>query len=439
VISIRRRLLTFLLPALLVSLGLAAALSYTEAKYELDVAFDYHLREVAESLGQHSVLSLAVDRFDEHNRETDILLQVWDRARNKVLGPHLEELPLFLETGFRNVSVGGRELRIYSLVTASRVIQVAQPVEVRRNLGAEIAANSVLPVALALPLVVLIVWLAVGRGLEPLNRLASEVAARTPESLDPLPNTSLPAEVRPLVEGLNGLLGRLARALEGQRAFIADAAHELRSPMTALRLQLELVEKAENEAGRVEALASLKAGLERGIHMVEQLMALARLDPEAPLVRSEVDLLMIAREAVVAESVFAENKNIDLGLAASTSVAVNGDQVSLGTMLHNLIDNAVRYTPSGGRVDVAVRREATQAVVEVLDSGPGIPEAQRERVFYRFYRGAQASGAGSGLGLAIAKRVVERHGGSIALGSGEGGCGLRVSVRLTNVAFRNIA
>jgi two-component system OmpR family sensor kinase len=148
---------------------------------------------------------------------------------------------------------------------------------------------------------------------------------------------------------------------------------------------------------------------------------------------------MIAREAVVAESVFAENKNIDLGLAASTSVAVNGDQVSLGTMLHNLIDNAVRYTPSGGRVDVAVRREATQAVVEVLDSGPGIPEAQRERVFYRFYRGAQASGAGSGLGLAIAKRVVERHGGSIALGSGEGGCGLRVSVRLTNVAFRNIA
>ena len=432
-ISIRRRLLTFILPALLVSLGVAAALSYTEAKHELDVVFDYHLREVAESLRQHSILSLAVDEFDEHDRERpDILLQIWDRSRGMALGSQPEELPLFLETGFRNVSVGGRELRIYSLVTPSRVIQVAQPVEVRRNLGAEIAANSVLPVALALPLVVLIVWLAVGNGLAPLNRLASEVAARTPQSLDPLPSASLPAEVVPLVEGLNGLLERLARALEGQRAFVADAAHELRSPMTALRLQLELLETAENEAGRVEAIASLKAGLERAIHMVEQLMALARLDPEAPLLLEEVDLLLIAREAVVTESVIAENKNIDLGLAASTSVAVNGDQASLGMMLHNLIDNAVRYTPCGGRVDVTVRREATQAVVEVRDSGPGIPEMHRERVFYRFYRGEQASGAGSGLGLAIAKRVVERHGGSITLGSGEGGCGLQVSVRLPN-------
>ena len=432
-ISIRRRLLTFILPALLISLGVAAALSYTEAKHELDVVFDYHLREVAESLREHSILSLAVDQFDEHDREKpDILLQIWDRARGTALGSQSEELPLFSETGFRNVSVGGRELRIYSLVTPSRVIQVAQPVEVRRNLGAEIAANSVLPVALALPLVVLIVWLAVGNGLGPLNRLASEVAARTPQSLDPLPSASLPAEVVPLVKGLNGLLERLAMALEGQRAFVADAAHELRSPMTALRLQLELLETAQNEAGRVEAIASLKAGLERGIHLVEQLMALARLDPEAPLVLEEVDLLAIAREAVVTESVIAENKNIDLGLVASTSVAVKGDQASLGTMLHNLIDNAVRYTPSGGRVDVTVRREAMQAVVEVLDSGPGIPEAQRKRVFQRFYRGEQASGAGSGLGLAIAKRVVERHGGSIMLGSGEGGCGLRVSVRLPN-------
>ena len=431
--SIRRRLLTLLLPALLVSLGVAGWLSYTEARNEIDVLFDYHLREVAESLREHSVLSLAVDQFDEHDREKpDLLLQIWDRARGTALGSQPLELPLFLDTGFRNVSVGGRELRIYSLVTVSRVIQVAQPVEVRRYLGAEIAANSVLPVAFALPFVVLIVWLAVGNGLGPLNRLANDVAARTPESLDPLPSASLPTEVRPLVEGLNGLLKRLAKTLEGQRAFVADAAHELRSPMTALRLQLELLETAENDAGRVDAIASLKAGLERGIHMVEQLMALARLDPEAPLARAEVDLLMIAREAVVTESVFAENKNIDLGLATSTSVAVIGDQASLGTMLHNLINNAVRYTPSGGRVDVAVRREAAEAVVEVVDTGPGIPEALRERVFYRFYRGEQASGSGSGLGLAIAKRVVVRHGGSITLGSGEGGCGLQVSVRLPN-------
>ena len=436
--SIRRRLLVLLLPALVVSLGVAAGLSYMEATREIDVLFDYHLREVAESLRDRSVLSLAADEFDENDRtRPDILLQIWDKARGTALGSQPgEELPLFLQTGFTNVAVNGRQLRVYSVVTPTHVIQVAQPLAVRRNLGAEVAANSVLPVALALPLVVFIVWLAVGNGLRPLHRMTSEGAARTPESLDPLPSSNLPLEIKPLVDGLNSLLERLAVTLEGQRAFVADAAHELRSPMTALRLQLDLVEKAEDDLTRCEAITSLKAGLDRAIHMVEQLMALARLDPEAPLAREEVDLLQIAREAVVTESVFAEKKNIDLGLAASTPLAVLGDSASLSTMLQNLIDNAVRYTPRGGRVDVALRQEAAQAIVEVIDNGPGVPEAERERVFYRFYRGEQTSDTGSGLGLAIAKRVVERHGGSIVLGGGEGGRGLQVSVRLPNTRFK---
>lgn len=431
--SIRRRLLVFSLPALIGLLVLAAASSYFQSKHEISEIFDYHLREIAESLREHS--SLAVDELDQYDLDTpEIILQISDRTLSATsatrAGPRLPPPPA---TGFRNVTVDGRVLRVFSLVTPARVIQVAQPRDVRNHAGAEIAAVSVLPVALALPLVVLIVWLAVGSGLKPLERLATDVASRTADTLEPLPIANLPSEVQPLVKGLNGLLDRLAAALEAQRAIVADAAHELRSPMTALRLQLDLLEGATTPAARAAAMSNLKAGLERGIRMVEQLLALARLDPQVTFSSDDVDLLTIAKEAVVAQSVFAENRNIDLGLATSAAVKVRADRASLATMLSNLIDNAVRYTPAGGRVDVAVHRDAAEAIVDITDSGPGIPETLRERVFHRFDRGEQASGSGSGLGLAIAKRVVERLGGSIVLSSGESGRGLRVRVRLPQV------
>lgn len=430
-ISIRRRLLVFLLPALLVALAIAAAASYTEAKREIGDVLDYHLREVAEALRDHSVMSIAKDQIDQHDPpQPGILLQIWNRRSGAAVNSHGAPLPMSLQTGFQNVSVDGRALRLYSLVTASRVIQVAQPVGVGRDIGAEVAVNSVWPVAAALPLVVLIVWVAVGKGLAPLQRMAAEVAERTALSLEPLPSANLPAEVAPLLEGLNSLLERLAIALKVQREFIADAAHELRSPMTALRLHLELLEDAEDAQARVQAIIHVKAALERGIHMIEQLLALACLDPEAPVVREEVDLLTIAKAAVVSETVFADEKNIDLGLVSSTPAVVSGDRGALATMLHNLIDNAVRYTPAGGLVDVAVHSEAEAVLLEVIDNGPGIAPALRDRVFHRFDRGERASGSGSGLGLAIVKRVVERLGGSIALCSGENGAGLRVRVRL---------
>jgi two-component system OmpR family sensor kinase len=244
-----------------------------------------------------------------------------------------------------------------------------------------------------------------------------------------------------LVHALNGLLARLNRALGAQRAFIADAAHELRSPLTAVHLQAQLAERAASDAERAAALAELRAGLERATHLVEQLLTLAREEPgvsERPF--APVNLDELARHVIAEYAPIAAARHVDLGMVdrngPDSDAVISGDAAGLRALLSNLVDNAVRYTPAGGRVDVALRREQGDAVLSVRDSGPGIPESERARVFDRFYRLPEAGAAGiagSGLGLAIVKRVAERHDAAVALGPGlgqPGGEGLGVTVRL---------
>jgi two-component system OmpR family sensor kinase len=283
----------------------------------------------------------------------------------------------------------------------------------------------------------------VTRGLRPLARLAAAVGKRVPGGLEPVDEAGLPSEVRPLAHALNGLLSRLDRALGAQRAFIADAAHELRTPLTAVHLQTQIAERAATDADRHAAMTELRAGLTRATHLVEQLLTLAREEPGVAERRfAPVNLAELARSVVGDHSAIAAARGVDLGVAGAAAdqpgaspVVVNGDAAALRALLSNLVDNAVRYTPSGGRVDVSVEQDAADAIVAVRDSGPGIPASERTRVFDRFYR-ATASGArdvpGSGLGLAIVKRIAERHDATIALGPGIGaasGEGLTVTVR----------
>jgi two-component system OmpR family sensor kinase len=246
-----------------------------------------------------------------------------------------------------------------------------------------------------------------------------------------LSESGLPREVQPLVGALNGLLGRLSQALAAQRSFIADAAHELRTPLTAVHLQAQLAERATDEAGRRAALADLKDGLERATRLVEQLLTLAREEPGvADRPPATVDLPALAREVVADLAPLAADKRIDLGLSADSPVQVRGDADALATLLSNLVDNALRYTPEAGRVDVGVASDGGRAVLSVRDSGPGIPEADRERVFDRFVRGSVTGAVrGSGLGLSIVKRIAERHGADIAVGPGLEGAGVGISVR----------
>ncbi|MFL5422532.1 MAG: ATP-binding protein, partial [Myxococcales bacterium] len=308
---------------------------------------------------------------------------------------------------------------------AGLVVQVAQPLRVRERLAIAASVRFLAPVLLILPLLGFLVWRAVGRSLAPLDQLAEAVGSRTAAALEPLPVSDAPEEALPLVRSLNDLLQRLRGALDAQRAFVADAAHGLRTPLAALNLQLQLVERATDAAERTAALADLRAGLERATHLVQQLLTLARAEPDAvPALAGEpVRLADLVEEAVADHAIVAETKGVDLGATeVAGDAVVTGDRAALRILLANLVENAIRYTPRGGRVDVAAGR----SWLEVVDNGPGIPQADRERVFDRFYR--RSSGTqGSGLGLAIVKAIADRHSATVSLRDTPGG-GLTVRV-----------
>jgi two-component system OmpR family sensor kinase/two-component system sensor histidine kinase QseC len=330
--------------------------------------------------------------------------------------------------GYADLNLRGQPWRAYGLQTADGVIQIAQPVQVRQALARAAAARVVIPLILLLPIMIGAVAWIVRRGLLPLRFVAAEVQRRDARTLAPLGTDNLPREVAPLVSELNRLLERLQRAFSAQRAFISDAAHELRSPLTALRLQLQLLDRAPDETERLEARARLGAAVERAIHLVEQLLALARSEPqEAPMDLEKVDLSAAAAEGIKDTHDLALARNIDLGLDATPGLYILGNREALRTLVRNLVDNAVRYTPPGGTVQVRCRSAAPDAVLEVSDTGPGIAAADRERVFDRFYRRAAAQEGGTGLGLAIVKAIAERHGARIDLGEAPGG-GLHIAV-----------
>jgi two-component system OmpR family sensor kinase len=305
---------------------------------------------------------------------------------------------------------------------------------VRTELAAAAALRLLVPILAVLPLLAALVWLILDRGLAPLARLARAVGARSPASLDPLPAAGLPGEVRPLVEALNGLLARLGEALAVQRRFAADAAHELRTPLTALALQIQLAERAGTDADRAAAFAKLKDGVRRASRLVQQLLALARLEPEA----AETPFAPVALDAL-AQSVAAELAPIaaarpaTLALGRVEPATTTGNEEALRLLLANLVDNAIRYAPAEGRIEVRAFRRGADAVLEVADDGPGIPADERARVFDRFYRVPGTDVPGSGLGLAIARQVADLHHGRIELADGLDGRGLTARVVLPAV------
>jgi two-component system OmpR family sensor kinase len=264
--------------------------------------------------------------------------------------------------------------------------------------------------------------------------VTSALDARHPEALDPLPDQRLPLEVQPLVRALNGLLERLATALDIQKAFVADAAHELRTPLAAVQIQSQLVARAKDDTARSEALADLQAGVTRATRLAEQLLALARSEPDGLAATNAIDLRALLQDCVVAYAPLAQNRSVDLGIEASEAATVIGDADALRVMFNNLVDNATKYTPRGGRVDVGLDVEEGHPVVRIADSGPGIEPAERDRVFDRFYRAgaganrARTDVAGSGLGLAIVRRIATQHHAAVRLDESPTG-GLQVEVR----------
>jgi two-component system OmpR family sensor kinase len=429
--SIRRSLLVWLLSSVLAGGIGAAGVVFVQARIEVNDIFDYQLRQLALTLRDRSFFPGGFDDALTGEEALDFVIQVWasDGTLLYASPPHVT-VPNAVQLGFGEVAAGGVRWRTFGTQQRGLTIQVAQPLSVRNRLAFTAAWRTLLPFVVALPLMGLLIWRLVGRELKPIEAAARAVARRSPQSLEPIETTNVPVEIEPLVTALNGLLGRLGGALEHERQFIADAAHELRTPLTALRLQLQLAERARDDQERARSHAALREGIARAVRLVEQLLALARQDPDVPVEAREVDLVTAARSAVDGHAASAEAHGLSLGLdAPAAPVVVRADPPSLRTLLDNLIDNAIRYTPAGG-VDVRVGRGEEAAILEVQDSGPGIALAERARVFDRFYRGEGAALGGSGLGLAIVKRIADKHGGHVELLDAVPGPGLRVRVFL---------
>ena len=428
--SIRSALLLPLAGGLAVAMIVATIATYMRARDEATALFDVQLSQLAASV-TGMPLALAPGSTTIGARDAPLVVQVWNRDGVQVFrsqGP--AAAPERRSPGFSTVQSPEGPWRVYSVLAQGQLIQVAQPLAQRDQLAASLALSTILPWLIAAPLIGLLLWFAIARALRPLERLADAVGTRSPREMRPLAAEGWPREVTPLVGALNALLGRLDAQLDAQRTFVADAAHELRTPLAAVHLQAQLAERAHGEPERGVALGALRGGLKRASRVVEQLLALAREDHAAAEARHErIDLGQLARDVVVTHAGLAAAKDVDLGAERLEPLAVDGDRASLATMLANLVDNAIRYTPRGGHVDVAVEpRDGAPAIV-VRDDGPGIAPGERAQVFERFARGARADVPGTGLGLAIVKRIAERHGATVELVDGSGGLGLEVVVR----------
>lgn len=426
--SIRLRLLLSLLAMLAFAALVMGIVTYRSVLGQTEDLFDYQLRQMALSLRDQGEIasSQASALADE---QLDFVVQIWTvDGRSIYASREHSTLPERALLGFADIRVNGQVWRTFGVATRDRVIQVAQPLQTRRRLAADAALRSVAPLLYIAPLLALAIWWFAALTLRPLRRVAAGLRERDEQSLQPLSTAGLPEEVAPMVSALNALLGRLAQSRDAQRAFVADAAHELRSPLTALKLQLQMLRRAPDASARDAAIESLGAGIERAARLVEQLLTLARSERGADAAPMQLlDLSAVVRAAVADVVPLAHARGSTLELAADETVNVRGDAGALTALARNLADNAVRYSPAGAQIQLAVANIEGAPTLLVDDAGPGIPRDERERVFDRFYRRAASDEPGTGLGLAIVRGVAERHGATLALDDSPLG-GLRVRV-----------
>lgn len=371
---------------------------------------------------------------DLHGVDEDAEVWLMELGRTPQGTP--EERQLWrLQDGMRDATRKGKPVRLVLRTRSdgSR-FAVAQSTGVRDEIASDMAFRTVLPIGALIPCLMLVIAFVIARSLRPMVRLADELDARPADDMTALPLRELPSELNPFVSSINGLLRRVHDMMEQQRRFIADAAHELRTPLTALSLQAENLDQVELPPAARERLAALRQGMRRSKHLLEQLLALARQDATSPdRARWEVVELDRAARGVIADLLQeAIGRGVDLGFQRAESVPVRGEFVMFTAIIRNLIDNALRFTPEGGRIDVAIYHEGTMAVLQIEDTGPGVAADEIGRIFESFFRGQRPEGDGVGLGLAIVKRIVDRFGGSIEAANvtDPGRSGLRVVVKL---------
>ncbi len=435
--SLQRRLLVLLLGGVTIGWLVTMSFSYFDAHHEIDELFDAQLAQAAQTL-----LALASEYDDDddiaelsrdgHKYQKRVVFQLWDNQGHLLLrSREAPTTPLTVTDGFsEQTNAQGERWRYYRQWDEQHQlhVEVGENHDVREELSGNIALRMLAPAVFGLPLLGLWVWFAIRRGIAPIATVTEQVARRAPEHLKALAPVTAPQEIRPLIDALNDLFDRVEGALDKERRFTADAAHELRTPLAAIVAQAQVARRARDEAERDQALAQIAASSRRAGRLVEQLLLLARLDPAAGLDKEMLPLDRLAAAVCADHGSMALDKNITLELEAPQAVLVIGHADMLGVLLRNLLDNALRYTPAGGKVGVGVTAQADGVCLTISDSGPGIPPAERENVMRRFHRLAGQETEGSGLGLSIVARIAELHGAQLVLRDADAGRGLSVQV-----------
>ena len=429
--SLKKQLTVWLLGLLTMVGLLAGGISYWFAREDANELLDHQLRLVAESINKGSQLSamqaqLANESEDE--QESDFVIQVW-YEKNPVRSSRSNfNLPRGKTSGYSDMSIQGEKWRAYTIVYPDRTVQASQSDEVRRESAADATLHALLPIAVLIPLSWILVIIVVSLILKPLAEVTKAATQRDAASLAPLPTDCIPEEVAPLINEINSLLARIGEAIESQRHFLLDAAHELRTPLTALQFQIENLSQSQSQHDLEERITELKSGIQRASHLVGQLLKMARYEAEKITVRARVDLGEIVKICIGDFIPIAEKRGIDLGMINHESAYIWANSDDLRILFHNLLDNAIRYTPERGQIDVSVNVSMQKAVVKIVDDGPGIQESLLPRVFDRFFRAGDHETEGSGIGLAIVNAIAKRESAEVTLVNRQDRSGLIAAV-----------
>ena len=419
--SIHRQLLLYLIAALCMGTLLIAVILYKKSATEINELYDNNMEMLASVLTLHHTpfnLSgqavIQAEKYAAHSEileEEEFLIQAWNQAGEQVYTSHpLIDFPKQSGNGFSITRYKQEKWRVVTQRNEHGVIQIAQPQHARHIYIWQLASGLLLPVLLQIPLLGILIWIAVGRSLRPLNQVSRDIQSRTAASLLPLNPDTAPREIQPLISELNHLLSRLGDAIELQRSFTADAAHELRTPLAALQLQADILARSQSNDEREQALQSLQKGIGRASNLVAQLLTLARLGPEYSKIPSVIELGQLVKLSLEDYFDLAAAKDIDLGFHSQAPLFINGNADNLRIMIGNLIDNAIRYSPEKSMIDILLYKSKDAVIFEIQDSAKLIPASEKSRLFERFYRGSSSHQAtGSGLGLAIVSDVVAQH------------------------------
>ncbi|MGI4812343.1 MAG: ATP-binding protein [Janthinobacterium lividum] len=457
-----------MLTSIILVWGVALIWSYRQASHEVGEWDDARLVQLASLLArldQNDLAALARTRIDarneylrpghhSHQEDSDTLprealFQVRDANGILTGSPALKQLgawnvPFDPESGARTITLQGQVWHIFTLrdETVGRSVRVLESTNNRSDLVTGVARRIAEPIAWSLPIIALLVWISIGRSLSPLKSLSDEIGSRDINKLESIDMRRTPVEASPLVDAINHLLSRLQQSIRRERAFTADAAHELKTPLAAIKVQAQVALSIDDVAQQRLAMQRVVQGVDRSAHLAEQLLQLAHLDENEKLLTARVDLASTAGEAIAAHEQFARARATSICLLGDACLEVIADPALMSVLLDNLIDNALKYGHEGGHIEIEISRRTETALLIVRDDGPGVAAENRARLTDRFFRVIGNRASGSGLGLSIVARIVERFGAQLSFDEGIGGRGLAAIIAFplnTGTDFPGIA